>query len=324
MRNDVLLAEVPFWPGWACCCWQVDCIFSRSAQRCGYACMPPWLHPRPRTSWRDVKIANKSQTDPRPPRRPPIPVLRARWDQGFLRTSAFACARVYNATIARIWLNREEKNSQGRTHSRNRSLFFRVSATTRSEAITRPLAQLIGCRSFREFIPRRNRDWSCRGSDMNRAGRRFCRSLSFTVVHRVRRLGRVSVSTVRFRAIQPPQRDHRQPLPLVSVPRRLGISVEGWTLESKYIQWPGIRIGRRRDARRRPGWLREGPGGGTRPHVSMDTRSDTREPNGVRPAPRRRWWCRRRGRRGRKRRRRNGRWILLYSRFLSILSRSCT
>lgn len=94
----------------------------------------------------------------------------------------------------------------------------------------------------------------------------------------------------------PALRDHRQPLPLVSVPRRpaargprfLRGRVNPLESPSPYPRpagrphWPASRRSPSPGLAPRRSW------GGTRPLVSMDTRSDTRESNGVRPAPKRR------------------------------------
>lgn len=133
------------------------------------------------------------------PWRPPSPVLRP----GVPRTTASACLRCREDLAGELTLETGHSfpvvrrvGDRSRLSANRTSL--EVHPPTESRLIAADLAH---------------------GSAMNRAGRR----LSLTVFHRrspSRRLGRVSVSAARFRAIQPPQRDHRQPLPLVSVPRR--------------------------------------------------------------------------------------------------------
>jgi len=133
---------------------------------------------------------------------------------------------------------------------------------------------------------------SCHESDMNRAR---CRLL-LTVFRRRwsgHRARRVSVSAYQGDSMfYPPQRRWSTAPPV------------SWrTATARNVPWKGnawirmypsfeagltSRIGRRRDAHRRPGWFRDDPEGGSRPLVSMDTRSGIRESNDVRPAPRRR------------------------------------
>jgi len=161
------------------------------------------LHPRPgvlaRCQGREITIRGRSSPAATIGDRVPFLAPGARRSE----ISRIACLQ------SRRYTARESRGSLSKS-----SLFFRVfriGDTLGESATTWPDLALADRMSF---VPRvhppteswsivTNRHESCHGSDMNRARRRQ----SLTVFRR--RSGRVSVSAARFRAIQPPRRDHR-------------------------------------------------------------------------------------------------------------------